>query len=418
MKIIDGVNLHFIKTKKFKDIGIHIRFRNQLDEKSAVTRSLLALMMSDRCKKYDSKKKMNDILDQMYGASLQAQTAGYGSSQIIEIRSKIINPCYIEKNEQLLKSIFAFLQEVLFNPLIEDYVMEESRGILKAKIDRMLDDPAQYAVSKGLKIAGKGDYLGISALGNIENLMEVTLDDIKKAYTSMIENDVIDILICGDFDDEKMEKLVREYMPFQKRNALFSSYYKISNDKQEEVCKEYRNINQSSIMMVWFTNISIVDDDYYALRVANAIFGQYSTSLLFQEVREKNSLCYSIFSNLISYDGALGVTTGVDPESIEKAIQLIKKQFQRICEGDFEDSLITVSKQMIVNSLKASNDSMNSLIALQYQNELLQRNWTTEDIIEIVMNVNKDDILRAMKSCEQKLTFILTKEVAHEVCGE
>ena len=79
MKIIEGVNLHFIKTKKFKDIGIHIRFRNQLDEKSAVTRSLLALMMSDRCKKYDSKKKMNDILDQMYGASLQAQTAGYGS---------------------------------------------------------------------------------------------------------------------------------------------------------------------------------------------------------------------------------------------------------------------------------------------------------------------------------------------------
>ena len=73
---------------------------------------------------------------------------------------------------------------------------------------------------------------------------------------------------------------------------------------------------------------------------------------------------------------------------------------------------------MIVNSLKASNDSMNSLIALQYQNELLQRNWTTEDIIEKVMNVNKDDILRAMKSCEQKLTFILTKEVAHEVCGE
>ena len=44
--------------------------------------------------------------------------------------------------------------------------------------------------------------------------MQVTIDDVKNAYTSMIENDAIDILICGDFDDKKMEKLVREYMPF------------------------------------------------------------------------------------------------------------------------------------------------------------------------------------------------------------
>lgn len=418
MKITEGVNLHFIKTTKFKDIGIHVRFRNQLDEKHAVTRSLLALMLSDRCRKYHTKKKMNDILDQMFGATLQAQTAGYGSSQIIEIRSRIINPCYIEQNEQFLDSVFAFLHEVLFNPLLEDYVMEESRGILKAKIDRMLDAPSQYAVSKGLKIAGKGDYLGISALGDGNSLMQITLDDVKKAYLSMIENDAIDILLCGDFDDKKMELLVKEYMPFKARSGQFSSFYKISNDKQEEVCHEYRNINQSNIMMLWFTNISIVDDDYYALRVANAIFGQYSTSLLFQEVREKNSLCYSIFSNLISYDGALGVTTGVDAASIEKAVQLIKKQFQRMCEGDFDDNIIKVSKQMLVNSLKASNDSMNSLIALQYQNELLQRNWKTEDIIAKIMRVTKTDILRAMKSCEQKLTFILTKEAAHEDRGE
>ncbi len=73
----------------------------------------------------------------------------------------------------------------------------------------------------------------------------------------------------------------------------------------------YKNISQSYLMMVWFTNISLLDTKYYALRLANAVLGQYSSSLLFQEVREK-SLCYTIYSNIISYDGVLGVTTGIE----------------------------------------------------------------------------------------------------------
>lgn len=413
MQITNGVQLHFMKTEKFKDIGISIRFRSELEPRLAASRSLLALMLCDRCKTYDTKKKMSDYLDLLYGATLNAQTAGYGSAQIVEIRSKIINPRYVQ-GTQLLESLFSFLQEILFQPLLEEYVVEESRGILRAKIERMEDDPAQYAITQGLKLAGEGDYLGISALGDVETLMQLTLDDVRNAYQRMLQEDVVDILICGAFEDAQMEQLVRQYLPFASREQQVKTFYKVQNTLQDERKTEYRNITQSSIMMVWFTNTAITDPDYYALRVANAMFGQYSTSLLFQEVREKNSLCYSIYSNLISYDAALGVTTGVEKEHIEKTITLIRKQFQRVCEGDFASDLLEVSKQMIVNSLKASKDSMNSLIALQYQNVLLDRQWNTEDIIEKIQAVKRVDILRAMKACELKMTFVLTKEDADE----
>lgn len=414
MQITKGVQLHFMKTEKFKDIGISIRFRSELEPKLAASRSLLALMLCDRCETYDTKKKMSDYLDLLYGATLNAQTAGYGSAQIVEIRSKVINPRYVKGEEGLLKSLFSFLHEVLFQPLLKEHVLEESRSILKAKIERMEDDPAQYAISQGLKLAGEGDYLGISALGDVETLMQLTLDDIKQAYERMLKKDIVDVLVCGDFDDAQMEQLVKQYLPFVSRDGQVKTFYTVQNDLHDETKTEYRNITQSSIMVVWFTNTAITDADYYPLRVANAMFGQYSTSLLFQEVREKNSLCYSIYSNLISYDAALGVTTGVEKENIEKTVALIRKQFQRVCEGDFEDDLLQVSKQMIINSLKASKDSMNSLIALQYQNVLLDREWDIEDIIEKITQVERADILRAMKACELKMTFILTKEDADE----
>lgn len=414
MQITEGVQLHFIKTKKFKDIGISIRFCSELKPSQATARSLLALMLCDRCERYDTKKKMSDYLDQLYGATLNAQTAGYGKAQVVEIRSKIVNPCYVQEKEKLLESLFSFLQEILFHPLLTSHVLEESRGILKAKIERMQDDPAQYTISQGLKLAGKNSALGISALGDVDTLMNLTLDDVVKTYEHMLQNDSIDIILCGDFEDDRMEALAKQYMSFDPRKAQIDTYYIVKNERSGEKAIEYRNISQSNLMMVWFTNTSIIDKDYYALRVANAMFGQYSTSLLFQEVREKNSLCYSIYSNLISYDAALGVTTGVEKENVDCSIELIQKQFDRMCAGDFDDDLLSVSKQMIINSLKASKDSMNSLIALQYQNALLNRNWDSEDIIAWIQQVKREDVIRVMNACEWKMTFILTKEDADE----
>lgn len=71
MQITNGVQLHFMKTEKFKDIGISIRFRSELEPKLAASRSLLALMLCDRCKTYDTKKKMSDYLDLLYGGNAQ-----------------------------------------------------------------------------------------------------------------------------------------------------------------------------------------------------------------------------------------------------------------------------------------------------------------------------------------------------------
>lgn len=418
MLLEKGIMLHVIPTKKFKDIGISIRFRNELKEQDASVRSLLALLLCDRCQKYDTKQKMSSHQDSLYGASLNAQTMGYGHAQVMDVRMKTINPSYIEDGEELMNDLFAFLHEILFHPLLNEEVFNEAKSMLLAKIQRNEDDPAQYAISEGLHQAGKGTPLALSALGEKDIVSALTLDDVKQAYQRMLHQDVIDIIICGDVEETAMKEMIEHYIPLKPRDTSISTYYTVDNDLSDEYMESYKNISQTSIMMVWFSNISVVDEDYYALRVANAIFGQYSTSLLFQEVREKNSLCYSIFSNLISYDAALGVTTGVEKEKIKQTIKLIRTQFDRVVHGDFDDELLQVSRQMIVNSLKASKDTMNSLIALQYQNRLLDRNDTTEDIIARIEQVKREDVLRAMKRCVLKMTYVVTQGGEEHETGE
>lgn len=414
MKIQEGVSLQFIGTTKFKDIGINIRFLSTLETKKAAMRSLLALMLCDRCLPYDTKQKMSIREDELYGATLNAQTAGFGKAQVIEIRSKIINPSYLKKGNTVLADVFDFLHDIIFSPLLNDSTFEESKNMLLAKIERMLDEPSQSVIHNGLKTAGKGTPLGISALGELEDVKEITLSQVQQAYKEMIEEDQIDVIVCGDVDETEIINLVKKSFPFSSRQQTTTSYYRVENEIDSSMETAYRNISQSYIMMIWFTNCMLTDKEYYALRVANAMFGQYSTSLLFQEVREKNSLCYSIYSNLISYDGALVVTTGIEQKNIQKTIDLVHQQFDCLKDGDFDDTLMTVSKKMIVNSLRASNDSMNSLIALAYQNKLLKEEMSSQDIIEAVEQVQKEDVIKAIRKCIEKFTFVVTKEEVHE----
>lgn len=413
MKIIDGVNLNVIPTQKFKDIRISIRFQNELKNETAAARSLLALMLCDRCKVYDTKEKMTKKQDELYGAVLGTQTLGYGKSHVIEFRCKVIHPLYVTNEDSYLKNVFSFLKEIIFHPLLNEEVFEESKKVLISKSKRMIDDPSQLVISEGLKAAGTNTPLGISSLGELKHIEKLCLQDVQNAYTSMLNEDCIQVLVCGDVLEKEIFSYVKNF-PFKERSQKFASYYVVSNDDEKQKKYMYKNISQSYLMMVWFTNISLLDTKYYALRLANAVLGQYSSSLLFQEVREKRSLCYTIYSNIISYDGVLGVTTGIEKEHIDEVIELIREQIDVICQGDFSDELLEISRKMIINSIKSGRDNMNTLMAQEYQNILLNREWDTKIMIEHISKVTKEDVCEVMQLCKEKMVFVLTKEDSDE----
>ena len=413
MKIIDGVNLNAIPTQKFKDIGISIRFQNELKDETAAARSLLALMLCDRCKVYDTEEKMTKKQDELYGAVLGTQTLGYGKSHVIEFRCKVIHPSYVTNEDSYLKNVFSFLKEIIFHPLLNEEVFEESKKVLISKSKRMIDDPSQLVISEGLKAAGTNTPLGISSLGELKHIEKLCLQDVQNAYTSMLNEDCIQVLVCGDVLEKEIFSYVKNF-PFKERSQKFASYYVVSNDDEKQKKYMYKNISQSYLMMVWFTNISLLDTKYYALRLANAVLGQYSSSLLFQEVREKRSLCYTIYSNIISYDGVLGVTTGIEKEHIDEVIELIREQIDVICQGNFSDELLEVSRKMIINSIKSGRDNMNTLMAQEYQNILLNREWDTKIMIEHISKVTKEDVCEVMQLCKEKMVFVLTKEDSDE----
>ena len=167
--------------------------------------------------------------------------------------------------------------------------------------------------------------------------------------------------------------------------------------------------------MMYPTYVALSSPDYWTLRTGSCIFGQLPTSLLFQEVREKRSLCYSIYSSILSYDGVMSVSTGIDSAHLDEVKELVEQQRQRMAEGDFDEEMLNTAKEMLINSILASEDDPLSMINREFQNCLLGQTRSLDKISDEIRSVDREAIRKLFAAMECKAVFaLIQKEDAHE----
>ncbi len=405
--INDNIDLYVVNTDKFKDLSLEVRFLAEVNEKNATTRSLLTLMMQDRSLKYDSKLKMNNALDDLYGAYLSIRCTGYGKGAMIRFGLRVIDNKF--SDEDLLTQQFAFVNEIIFKPLLNEKVFKEAKESLTNELLRIEDEPREYASKLALNIAGKGQPLAIDINGDLEVLKTITLDDIKKEYQNMIDNDQITIGIVGNITTEIAKRLCMTYLPFNKRSTISKSYYTFKSDKAKHNVVE-KNIEQTVLMMIYNSDITINDHLYWPLKLATAMLGQLPISLLFMEIREKRSLCYNISSSLLSFDGVMIINTGMDYKNIEQTETLIKQQIASIQDNTYGDELLESAKQLLINSVRSVIDNANAILNFAYLNHLANNDQSYEQTIKKIEMITKEEIQQAFNSLSLNTTFILKKK--------
>lgn len=405
-------NVKFVKEKKFKNIYMSVRFLSALDKDKILPKMLLANILNESCFKYPSKQDVTNVLDTMYGAAYSVNSSVIGNGQVIVVNGHIIDPKFLKKENHLLEDLFSLLHEFIYRPLLDENgfnerVFVEAKRNLMNTIIRGEDDPSTHCMYEAMRVAGKNQPLGWGVNATEEDVKNITMQEVVDAYYEMIEKDQLDILILGDVNEGNVDALADKY--FNKETTVINSSVNyclkdITNDKR---CSKTKDISQSYITYIYSTNTYNTDKDFNALKVANAILGQLPTSLLFQEVREKNSLCYSIYSALFLYDGGLGISTGVEIGNEEKTMDLIEKQIDRMKSGDFSDEMVSVAQKMLINSLRSTYDSANAIFGLIYRNVILNSEDTLEKMIDDINKVSKKDVVDVMNKLEFNLSYIL-----------
>jgi predicted Zn-dependent peptidase len=413
---LDGITLHTVETKKYKTTSFVLQIKQRIDESSVTKRALLPSVLQSGTKDFPSSKELRSALDDLYGATLNTDLSKKGENQVISIRMEVANEKFLSNSEPVLDKAFHLLSQVLLAPAMEDgafkeSIMKKEKRNLKQQIESIYDDKMRYANKRLLEEMFESEPYRINVYGNEDEVDAITSKDLYEYYQQVILNDKMDLYVIGDISTDEMAEKVRKHFRFpQGRNEGKSSEPKTKDEKKISKVKEIfeeQDVQQGKLHMGYRTYTTYSDTDYFALQVFNGVFGGFSHSKLFMNVREKASLAYYAASRFESHKGAIFVMSGIETANYEKAVKIIKEQLEEIKNGNITDGELDQTKAMINNQVLETIDSTIGLSEVLYHNVVAGTNRTIEEWIDGIKKVTKEDVVAVSKKVTLDTIFFL-----------
>ena len=363
LEIGKNVKITLIPESKFKTNLISVYIQRKLDRNEVTKNALLPGILKSGCNKYKTLGQLTDREEELYGSYLHAGASKRGESQVLGFSILSVNEKYLD--EKILGQCIEFLNEIINNPLVidggfnEEYLNIE-KEILKDSIMSIINDKGNYAMKRTNEIMFEGEPYSINGKGYIEDLDTIDRVSLYEHYKEVLKTSPIEIMIEGEFEETEVVELIKEKFQFDRGNIIDipkEEYYK-EVDKVKEV-KENMDIAQGKLVMGYRCNVDYLDEEkYYSLLLGSRILGGGADSKLFINVREKESLCYTIYSTIQKSKSTMMVCSGIEAQNYEKTVNLVKEQVQKLKDGDITESEISNAKIAFINSLNSLNDEI------------------------------------------------------------
>ena len=419
IEIKKGINLHIIKTNKFKTNLLSVFLSTPLSKEKVTLNAIIPAILRRGTANLNSQDEISIALEEMYGASFDCGIDKIGEDQVLKFYLEVINNEYLPDGEDALKSAIKTIFDVVFNPLTvnnefnKEYVESEIKN-LKQIIEGRKDSKATYAVDRCIEEMYKGEPYSLYKYGAIEDLEKINSKSAYDEYCTLINNCKIDIFISGDVDESIKQEIIsnENISKLQERDAIYAvnnRENRIKNKKQEQEVSDKMDINQGKLI-IGLDILDEKDNDKYTALIYNAILGGIPTSKLFQNVREKNSLAYTASSSFMRQKANVLMKFGIDTPNYEKALKIIREQLEDMKSGKFEDKGIEEAKANIISSINFIPDEQDTEIMYRFSQELSGYQMDYEEYIDNVKKVTKEEIVDLANRIQINTIYFLTNE--------
>ena len=320
ININSNINLYYIPMTKLKTTTIDVYIHRDLNEEESSLNALLPYVLKRGCRLCSDSEAISKYLENLYGAGVGVGVLKRGDDHILHVAFETISNKYAPNGEKLCDSVIDLMLSIMFESTsFSDEIVEQEKKNAKDRIMAMMNDKRQYAVERCIETMFEGENYAISKLGTQEGIDKITADNLKKHYENIITSSVIDIYICGDADANALAEKIKKYtgkIAFKNADIPKTEIYVPKNEVKNVTDK--MDVVQGKLCMGFSTGIKPADSDYPALMVANSIFGGGAHSKLFNNVREKLSLCYYASGSLDKNKGALFVNAGIEFKNFQR----------------------------------------------------------------------------------------------------
>ena len=409
-KIADGVYFSSITDKRYKKNLISVAFSTQLSEDTATENVIVPVLLTKCNSKLPTYKAFNNKMSRLYASGIGGTAGRQYDLQTISFGAYYLDDIYALSGEKMTGIMTDILIDCLTSPVTENGVFSEKFVELEKKtvidnIETAINDKRSYAIERAMKTICKGEPASVCSYGTVEKAKLITPDSAYKAYRRMLETMPCEIICtgCSDFDGVA-EKFAAA---FEKagRHDIENTTIALSPVKtQTEEVTERLTVNQSKLVLGFKSH----SDDDAALVLLQKIFGGTTSSKLFQNVREKMSLCYYCSAARNDLKGIMLVNSGVENENIEKTKNAVVDQLEEIKNGNFTDEDINFAEMAIKNDFKSVADSAGNVSNWYF--DCIRKNdiVTPEEKLERYLGVSKERIIAAAKSMVLDSVYVLT----------
>ncbi|WP_010649234.1 M16 family metallopeptidase [Oceanobacillus massiliensis] len=306
--------------------------------------------------------------------------------------------CYYAKVLDTHKDFaLEILADMFFNSTFDSEEMEREKKVVYEEI-KMYEDTPDDIVHDLLAKASYGDHpLGYSILGTEGHLKEFNPDILRRYVEQRYTPNHVVISVAGNVDSSFIHSVEGYFGSYEspadnkeivKPSFLAQSIERNKDTEQAHLCLGYQGLPQG-------------DKDIYSLIIMNNVLGGSMSSRLFQDVREKQGLAYSVFSYHSTFldHGLLTIYAGTGKDQLPLLRDTISKTVDTLIKEGLSDKELRNSKEQMKGSLMLSLESTNSRMSRNGRNELLlQRHRTLDETIRDIDAVSHNSVKQVIKT--------------------
>lgn len=301
--------------------------------------------------------------------------------------------CYYAKVlDTHLDTMVEILSDIFLNSAFDPKEVERERPVVYQEIGMVEDSPEEYLHQLASQNFWGAHPLGRSILGTRENVQGFNSDTIKAFFNQFYHPERILVAVAGNVDHNGIIDMVGPAFESIHNGHSLPERVRPRIKPTGQVLR--RELEQVHICLSTL-GLSVTDPQRFAFSLMNTILGGNMSSRIFQEIREKRGLAYSVYSFMASHvdTGMFGVYAGVNPADVNQTIALLVQAMGKLAQHPVSAAELKDAKEYTKGNLCLATESVDNQMVRLAQNEIHFRDYISlQSVIDSIEAVTAEEI--------------------------
>jgi predicted Zn-dependent peptidase len=295
--------------------------------------------------------------------------------------------------DEHLPEAFDVVADLVRNPLFQEADIEKEKGVILEELKMEVDNPEYLIHEIFSSNFWKGHALGRPILGTKQTIRAFDRDKVEKYYQQFYTPSNILITAAGNLDHRKLVKLAERYFGDLKRRKTT----KLEEIPQPHAPLVFRDKNSLEQVHVYLgvPSIPMPHKERFACYILNAVLGGGMSSRLFQNIREKQGLAYTVYSELTMYRdaGCMLIYAGTSLKSAGKVVESIVRELRELVDEKVTQEELRRAKDHLKGSFVLGLESTSSRMGNLARQELyFKRFFSLDEMLDSVEGVTVEEV--------------------------